>query len=153
MSDVVIRDATIDDASEWRRLWDAYCAFYETNMPEQVTELSWRRILDPEYTAFGAIVAERDGRLVGFANYVLHPYTWANRDECLMHDLFVDPEVRGGGIGELLIVALQERGRDEGWARVYWLTRETNERARRLYDRFTPADGFIRYNIPIADAE
>lgn len=153
MSDLVMRDVTIDDASEWRRLWDAYCAFYETEMPEHVTAATWRRILDPENAAFGAIVAERESRLVGFANYVVHPYTWLDRDECLLHDLFVDPEVRGGGIGERLIVALQERGRDEGWARVYWLTKKTNERARHLYDRFAPADGFIRYNVPVKEIE
>lgn len=149
MSDLVIRDVTGNDASAWRRLWGAYCAFYETDMPDHVTVSTWRRILDPSNTAFGAIVAERDGGLVGFANYVVHPYTWSDHDECLLHDLFVDPEVRGGSIGERLITALQERGRDEGWTRVYWLTKDSNERARRLYDRFASADGFIRYTVPI----
>jgi hypothetical protein len=35
--------------------------------------------------------------------------------------------------------------RAEGWSRLYWMAREDNAAARALYDRFTPADGFVRY--------
>jgi GNAT superfamily N-acetyltransferase len=149
MSDLVIRDVTAADEVAWRALWDGYCAFYETEMPGRITAAAWRRILDPAERAFGAIVAVREGRVVGFANYVVHPYTWSEQDECLLHDLYVDPEVRGGGIGERLIRFLVERGREERWTRVYWLTKENNARARHLYDRFGPADGFIRYSVPV----
>ena len=38
---------------------------------------------------------------------------------------------------------------EQGWSRVYWVTKEDNARARRLYDRFAPADGFIRYSVPV----
>ena len=37
--------------------------------------------------------------------------------------------------------------RAEGWARLYWVTAADNAAARRLYDRFTQADGFVRYVI------
>jgi GNAT superfamily N-acetyltransferase len=117
-------------------------------MPEPVTASTWRRILDPAETAFGAIVAVQDDHIVGFANYVVHPYTWSEQDECLLHDLYVDPDVRGAGIGERLVTFLQERGHEQNWTRIYWLTKEDNARARRLYDRFAPADGFIRYSVP-----
>ena len=39
--------------------------------------------------------------------------------------------------------------RAEGWARLYWMTKEDNVQARRLYDRFAQADGFVRYVIPL----
>jgi len=149
MSDVVIRDVLPADEADWRTLWEGYCAFYETTMPESVTAATWRRILEPGNAVFGAIIAIQDGRAVGFANYVVHPYTWSEQDECLLHDLYVDSDARGAGIGERLISFLIERGREQGWTRVYWLTKETNERARRLYDRFAPADGFIRYSVPV----
>ena len=153
MSDIIIRDATAADEPAWRELWAAYLAFYEATLPETTTLTTWRRILDPGTPAFGAIVAEQDGRLGGFANYVVHPYTWAERDECLLHDLYVDPGVRSGGIGERLIQALLDRGRERGWSRVYWVTKEDNARARRLYDRFAPADGYIRYSVPVPSPE
>jgi hypothetical protein len=37
--------------------------------------------------------------------------------------------------------------RAEGWARLYWMTREDNTAARRLYDRHASADGFVRYVV------
>jgi len=88
------------------------------------------------------------GDTVGLANYVLHPYTWGPAPVCYLEDLFVAPEARGAGVGRRLIEHLVEQARELGWARVYWHTREDNATARRLYDRFGPADGFIRYTVP-----
>jgi GNAT superfamily N-acetyltransferase len=90
---------------------------------------------------------------VGIANYVLHPFTWSDRPTCLLEDLYVAPDARRNGVGSQLIERLVERGRAEGWARVYWHTSEGNVTARRLYDRFCPADGFIRYTIPLRATE
>ena len=151
MDDLIIRDVTPADEGRWRELWKGYCDFYETAMPADVTEETWRRILDAGMPSFGAVVAVRDARVVGFANYVLHPYTWAIGDQCLLHDLYVDPDARSGGVGEQLIRFLQRRGAERGWTRLYWLTHETNARARRLYDRLTPASGFIRYTLSVEE--
>ena len=54
---------------------------------------------------------------------------------------------RGTGAGRALIEHVVERGRREGWNRVYWLTKHDNETARRLYESIVPADGFIRYRV------
>jgi GNAT superfamily N-acetyltransferase len=118
-------------------------------VPEQTTTSTWRRILDPD-SPINALIADADDERVGFANYILHEFTWSDRPTCLLEDLFVSPDARGLGIGARLIEALVEHGRAEGWARVYWHTRGENTTARRLYDRFCPADGFIRYTIPLA---
>jgi GNAT superfamily N-acetyltransferase len=146
---VSIRDVTADDEARWRELWEGYCAFYKTEMPPEVTDATWRRILAPNNETFGTLVAEQDGRVVGFANYVLQWYTWSAQQQCYLNDLFVDPDVRGGGVGERLIDSLQRRGSERGWTRIHWLTHETNERARRLYDRFSPPSGFIQYMVPV----
>jgi len=151
MNDLVIRDAISADERRWRELWQGYCDFYKTDMPEDVTDTTWRRILDPNRADFGCVVAERDGRIIGFANYVLHPYTWSTGEQCYLNDLFVDPEVRGGGVGRELIAFLQRRGAERGWTRIHWLTHETNATARRLYDRFSPPSGFIQYMIPVKE--
>lgn len=150
---ITIRDADTGDEAAWRELWAGYCTFYKTEMPPEVTDETWRRILDPGNETFGAIVAEQDGRVVGFANYVLQWYTWSTAQQCYLNDLFVDPDVRGGGVGERLIGFLQRRGAERGWTRVHWLTHETNARARRLYDRFSPPSGFIQYMVPVKGDE
>lgn len=144
-----VRDLRPGDESRWRDLWAGYLTFYETTLPEATTDATWRRLIGPDAT-FAAIVVEHNGVVVGFANYVLHPFTWSEAPACLLHDLYVDPGVRGGGFGRALIDALIERGKARGWARVYWVTKESNARARVLYDRYAPADGFIRYTVKLS---
>ena len=144
----MIRPAEADDECDWRRLWAGYCDFYGAVVPGEITTGTWRRILESS-SQIGALLATLESETVGLANYVLHPFTWSEQPTCLLEDLYVSPAARGRGIGALLIDHLVKMGRAEGWARVYWHTREKNTSARRLYDRFCPADGFIRYTIAL----
>jgi GNAT superfamily N-acetyltransferase len=145
---VTIREITPEDEAAWRELWDGYLTFYETSLPDAVTDATWQRIIGDDPT-FQAIVAECEGEVIGFANTVLHDFTWSDRPAGLLHDLFVRPEVRGGGVGRALIDHVIAQGRREGWSRVYWLTKEDNVTARRLYDTYAPADGFVRYRVAL----
>lgn len=142
----LIRAALPSDEQAWRGLWRAYCDFYEARVGEEVTSRTWQRILDPD-SAVMCVVAESDGRVVGFAHCVVHENTWETQAICYLEDLFVDPDQRGRGTGAALIDWLRNAMRAEGWARLYWLTREDNAPARRLYDRYAQADGFVRYVI------
>jgi GNAT superfamily N-acetyltransferase len=147
-----VRPVTAGDEAAWRAMWSAYNAFYETTVPERVTTMTWRRILDP-IVPIGAVLAIAAEKPVGFANYVVQPYTWSIRPRCLMEDLFVVPDGRSRGTGRALIDYLLALCRSEGWTELYWITQSGNENARRLYDRFTPPDGFIQYTVElIADA-
>lgn len=147
-SAVTIRAVTPADEAIWRDLWAGYLAYYETSLPEEVTTNTWNRVVGDDPT-FHAIVAERDGEIVGFANTVVHDFTWAIRPAGLLHDLYVRPDVRGGGVGRALIDHVIEQGRRESWSRVYWMTKEDNATARRLYDTYAPADGFVRYRVAL----
>lgn len=144
--DVRIREIEAGDEAVWRELWAGYLTFYEASLPRATTDATWARIVNPA-VPFLTTVAERDGQVIGFANAVLHPFTWSERSACLLHDLFVRPDLRGSGAGRALVQDLIERGRSEGWDRIYWLTKADNAAARRLYDTFAPADGFIRYKV------
>jgi GNAT superfamily N-acetyltransferase len=142
-----VRVVSAADEDVWRTLWDGYCAFYETVVSSDVTAVTWRRLLDPDERVEG-LVAERDGEVVGFVNYVLHPSTWGTAEACYLEDLFVSPAVRGSGTGRALIEAVLERARSCGWDKVYWHTRRDNARARALYDSLAKADDFVRYVVP-----
>ncbi len=141
-----IRTVRADDETVWRELWAGYLAFYETTLPDVVTDTTWARIISTDET-FQAIVAELEGAVIGFANVVLHDFTWSDHPAGLLHDLFVQPEIRGSGAGLALIRHVIDQGKREGWNRVYWMTKEDNDVARRLYDTFAPADGFVRYRV------
>ncbi len=142
----LIRSALPSDEAAWRELWQGYCDFYEAALPREVTDRTWRRILDPE-SAVMCVVAEVDGRVVGFANCVVHENTWETQAICYLEDLYVSPQARGLGIGRALLEWLRNAMRAEGWARLYWMTRRDNVQARRLYDQFAEADDFVRYVV------
>ena len=128
-------------------MWSGYCAFYKTAVPEEVTALNWKRILDPVFPLCSLMARNSNGAPLGFANFLTHPRTWDVRDACYLEDLYVDPENRGQGVGYALISRLKSLCGERGWCRLYWHTEDDNETARRLYDRFSPADGFVRYKI------
>lgn len=146
---VRVRPAGARDHAAWAEMWADYNTFYGAAVSESVTTTTWARILDPMGAVNAVLATNGAGNTLGFANYILHSFTWGDRPVCLLDDLFVRPEARGKGAGRALIEHLIAEGRKEGWARLYWMTREGNETARRLYDRFTQADGFVRYTLSL----
>ena len=88
-----------------------------------------------------------DGHVIGFALCLLHEATWVKEPVCYLEDLFLDEAARGKGIGKALLDDLVEKAKANGWARLYWHTDEGNETARRLYDKYTEADGHVRYRM------
>jgi GNAT superfamily N-acetyltransferase len=143
---ITVRAATSSDEFRWRELWAGYNAFYEEDVPGPITQSTWRRILNPAVPMLGR-VAELDERVVGFSISVLHESTWVAAPICYLEDLFVDPAVRGGGVGRMLLQDLVVLARQNGWPKLYWHTRGNNVTARRLYDTFTRADDFVRYVV------
>jgi GNAT superfamily N-acetyltransferase len=147
-SRVVVRPVTAADRWPWLDLWGQYCAFYGAEVPERATQTTWERIVAREGPVVGLVAEAGDsGAFVGFAHYVLHPFTWGDRLACYLEDLFVRPDARGAGIGGALMQHLFNLGIANGWARVYWMTQKKNAAARRLYDRFAAADDFVRYTV------
>lgn len=148
MSDVVIRFVTADDFHAWKPLWDGYNAFYgrsaDTALPDAFTRIAWSRFLNPA-EPMHALVAERDGRLIGLAHYLFHRSTTNPADSCYLQDLFTTEQARGLGVGRALIEAVYANARAAGAARVYWQTHETNAVAMQLYDKVAQKSGFIVY--------
>jgi GNAT superfamily N-acetyltransferase len=144
MSDVTIRPAEARDEARWRGLWAQYVSFYRSTVSEETTAATWKRILDPQTTVH-ALVAEKDGQLIGFTNYVFHESTWDTRPICYLQDLYVDPKARGGGAAKKLILACEEEAKAGGAFRLYWQTQEYNAPARSLYDTIVPRSSFIVY--------
>lgn len=144
MYETTIRMAKAEDEKRWRVLWAAYIKFYRSEVSEEVTAYTWKKILDPT-SKMDALVAEREGRVIGICNYLFHDSTWSTKQICYLQDLFVDPAARGGGAAKKLILACEEKAREKGAFRLYWQTQEFNGPARSLYDTIVPRSSFIVY--------
>jgi len=137
------------DYDGWRPLWDGYNAFYgrsgATALPEPITRATWERFFDAAEPVH-ALVAERERRVVGLTHYLYHRSTTRLRDVCYLQDLFTVSELRGLGIGRLLIHGVYAAARAAGCSRVYWQTHVTNLPGRALYDKVGQNHGFIVYS-------
>jgi GNAT superfamily N-acetyltransferase len=139
-----VRSLVAADKQAWLPLWAGYLAFYNATLAPAVTETAFARLTGGDADMFG-LAAEQDGRIVGIAHAVVHRSTWAVAPYVYLNDLFVAPDVRGGGVGRALIAAVYARADAIGAERVYWLTHESNAAARKLYDTLAANDGFLEY--------
>ncbi|GGG61272.1 GCN5 family N-acetyltransferase [Salipiger pallidus] len=147
MSDnrLTVRRLTAADKTEWRALWTAYLAFYESSVPEEVYGTTFSRLTDEADPQQNALVAEMDGRLVGLVHYLFHRHNWKIEEVCYLQDLYAAPEARGTGVGRALIEAVYAAADEAGAPSVYWTTQEFNHTARQLYDRIGALTPFIKY--------
>ena len=145
---VTIRKAQPSDFDAWLVLWEAYLVFYEAELPRSTTDLSWSRLLDDSVNMTG-LVAEVDGRVVGFTNYLFTDSTWHVNADCYLEDLFTSPDVRGLGVGRSLIAAVTDIARAAGSDTVYWQTQNSNTTARTLYDKVAIDHGHMLYEIDL----
>jgi GNAT superfamily N-acetyltransferase len=135
-----------EDRADWEALARGYKAFYETEIPQERYDETWRLLIaDERVHGLGARI---DGRLAGIAHYLFHAHTWSP-DCCYLQDLFTAEDARGKGVATALIDAFTEEARRRGALKYYWLTKEDNGPARALYDRIARFKGFLRYDYPL----
>ena len=48
MADIVVTAIRPPDRARWAELWRGYLDFYETELPPQIYDLTWRRLIAPE---------------------------------------------------------------------------------------------------------
>jgi len=145
---VTIRAIEEKDKDQWLNLWAGYLEFYKSTISTEQTELTWKRLINNELKMFG-FVAENEEGVIGFTHCLFRPSTWTETDYCYLEDLFVDPLIRGKGVGRALIEKVVELAREKKSKRVYWTTQEFNKTARVLYDSITPVSEYVQYRLPI----
>jgi GNAT superfamily N-acetyltransferase len=141
---VAIRPVGPVERAAWEPLWQDYLRFYESAQAPDATDILWQRLHDPK-EPMHVLGAYRGGKLIGITHYLFHRSCWTVGDYCYLQDLFVAPDVRGGGAGRALIEAVYDAAKRAGASRVYWLTQEGNAQARALYDKVADRSGFIQY--------
>lgn len=142
---LTIRPIETDDKPAWTLLWRAYLEFYETSVPDAVYDTTFARLISPDHPAQNALIAVRDGQIIGLVHFIYHPHNWRIEPVCYLQDLYVAPEARNIGAGRALIEAVYARADRDGCPSVYWTTQDFNTTARQLYDRIGTLTPFIKY--------
>jgi GNAT superfamily N-acetyltransferase len=132
------------DHAAWMPLWRGYQAFYKTDIPADVTAVTWERLLDPAEPMGGALAWDGT-EAVGLVHHIRHRSCWTIGDYVYLQDLFVAQGGRGLGTGRTLIAHVDKVARAAGCSRVHWLTHETNTDAMKLYDKVAQRSGFVQY--------
>jgi GNAT superfamily N-acetyltransferase len=96
-----------------------------------------------------ALLAELDGKPVGFAVWYYNFSTFRGRHGLFLEDIFVDPAHRGAGIGRAIFRFLAQRAIAQGCARMDWDVLNWNSTAIRFYRSLGahPLDGWTRQRL------
>ena len=141
-----IRPIEKGDEPAWRDLWQQYNDFYKRTISEPVTSTTFSRLLDDKLRMFGAVAIDtKTQKVIGFVNWYPHPSTSSIEEIVYLHDLFVDPDARNGGVGRQLIEFVYEDAEKLGAKEVYWHTQYFNHRAQLLYVKVADRTDFVRY--------
>jgi GNAT superfamily N-acetyltransferase len=111
-------------------------AEYEKLLHEVVaSEALLREALFGARPVVECVLAQVEGRPVGFALYFFNFSTFLARPGLYLEDLYVRPEHRGQGIGESLLRHLAQIAVKRGCGRMEWAVLDWNRRAIDFYQK------------------
>ena len=145
MADISVRAVAAADRQRWEELFHGYRTFYRNEHDAAVAERVWGWLLDPAHETEG-LVAEADGRIVGFAHWRRFARPSVGQTGIYLDDLFADESARGLGVGHVLVVRLQQIAAAEGASVVRWITADDNATAQKLYDRVATKTRWLTYD-------
>lgn len=109
-------------------------AEYEKLLDEVVaTEDVLRASLFGDAPKAFCVIAQWDGVPVGFALYFYNFSTFLGKPGMYVEDLYVQPELRGKGIGKALLAHLAKQALEEGCGRLEWWVLDWNEPSINFY--------------------
>lgn len=130
----LIRRAEPRDIAELLRLI-AELAVYEKLADQAVgTESALRAALFGPRPSCEALLAERDGRAVGFALYFTTFSTFLCKPGLYLEDLFVEAASRGHGIGKALLARLAAIAVERDCGRFEWRVLDWNAPSIKFYE-------------------
>ena len=97
-------------------------------------EVSLERSLFGEHPVAEALIAEFETTPIGFALYFPTFSTFVGRPGLYLEDLYVQPNMRGKGVGTLLLQHVARLARERGCGRLEWSVLNWNKPAIRFYE-------------------
>ena len=123
---LIIRPAVATDAAQIIGFIADLAAYEKLSHEAKATEADILRDLFGDNPKVFCEIAEWDGQPVGFALWFYTYSTFQGRAGIWLEDLYVDPGLRGKGIGKALLVHLARRCIAEGLGRFEWWVLDWN---------------------------
>jgi GNAT superfamily N-acetyltransferase len=128
-----IRPATREDAPQILTFVRALATYEREPDAVKATEADILRDGFGPNPFFSCVMAEHDGRPVGFALYFFSYSTWLGRPGLYIEDIFVEPELRGRGIGKALLERVAAIAVEKRCPRLHWAVLDWNSPAIEFY--------------------
>ena len=144
---IAIRPISSSDHADWLAMWNDYLAFYEQNLPPEITAKTWKTLVTPAGHDCLVAADTQTQKTLGFVTYFFHASTWTERGYCYLEDLYVQPESRRCGAGTSLIQAVVDVARHRKVKRVYWHADEKNKIAQQVYQQMAQQSDTIQFRI------
>ncbi len=145
---LIIKRAFINDMDDISYLLKGYRNFYakEAILQTTIAEFIQQRMQDKEVTIFLACLS---GKAVGIAQLYAGYSTLSLGKFLTLHDLFIDENYRGQGIGRKLLEACKSFAINSGAFSLVLKTEHDNVAAQRLYEgfNFTKDDVYCHYKL------
>lgn len=153
MNDITCRLATADDASVIYRFIVELADFEKGAHLVSANKEILRQQMLQDKPPFESVIAERNGKPVGFAVFFPSYSTWEAREGLYLEDLYVIQEARQFGVGRALFSTLCEIARSRGYARIDWKVLNWNQQAIEFYKRIgaKPMSDWTGYRLDLLD--
>jgi ribosomal protein S18 acetylase RimI-like enzyme len=129
-STVVVREATAGDAEIVHTLVGEIAAHQAQSDAITVDAARWGNLLTRADVT--VLLAEVDRHAVGYVSAVRRLHLWSGGDIVALDDLYVRPDYRDHGVGQLLMTHLARRA---GGLTITWGVQPDNDAAIRFYRR------------------
>lgn len=143
------RDAAPGDEALVHRFVQALAAYEKLPELAVASEEDFRRALFDTPQRAWVMIVEFAGQPVGMALYYFVFSTFTGRPGLYLEDIFLEPQVRGQGIGRAIFGELAARAVAQGCTRMDWSVLDWNAPAIAFYQSLggRPKDGWSTYRL------
>jgi GNAT superfamily N-acetyltransferase len=134
MPELILREATEADVALVLKFINDLAVYEKLAHTVVATEQTVRETLFGDRRYAEVILAEWKGAPAGFALFFHNYSTFLSKPGLYLEDLFVEPNLRGNGIGKALLKKLAQIAVDRNCGRMEWAVLDWNEPSIKFYE-------------------